>query len=126
VTELLREVGLQGLERRPLSVLTGGELRRVLLAHAIDPLPELLVLDEPASGLDEGGVGQLEALLRKLRSRGTTVLMVSHDLDQVRRLADHVTVLDRSIVTEGSAEETLSLDRVLALLPSERNRRARG
>jgi zinc transport system ATP-binding protein len=126
VSELLQEVGLQGLERRPLSVLSGGELRRVLLAHALDPRPELLVLDEPASGLDERGVGQLEELLQTLRSGGTTVLMVSHDLDQVRRIADHVTVLDRSIVTEGSAEETLSLDRVVALLPSERNRRARG
>ena len=126
VTELLHEVGLQGLERRPLSVLSGGELRRVLLAHALDPIPELLVLDEPASGLDEGGVRQLEELLQTLRSGGTTVLMVSHDLDQVRRIADHVTVLDRSIVTQGSAEEALALDRVLALLPSARNRRARG
>jgi zinc transport system ATP-binding protein len=125
VAELLREVGLEGLERRPLAVLSGGELRRLLLAHALDPVPELLVLDEPGSGLDEGGVRQLEDLLQKFRSGGTTVLMVSHDLDQVRRIADRVTVLDRSIVCEGSAAETLSLDSVLALLPSERGRRAR-
>jgi zinc transport system ATP-binding protein len=123
IATLLRDVGLAGLDRRPLSVLSGGELRRVLLAHALDPLPELLILDEPAAGLDEGGVGQLEALLRTLREGGTTVLMVSHDLDQVRRLADRVTVLDRTIVSEGPAHETLALDHVMSLLPSGRGRR---
>ena len=126
VGELLRDVGLEGLERRPLSVLSGGELRRVLLAHALDPRPELLLLDEPASGLDEGGIGQLEGLLRSVRAEGTTVLMVSHDLDQVRRLADRVTVLDRAIVTEGPPEDALSLGRVTALLPSARGLGARG
>ena len=50
---LLERVGLSGFADRPLSALSGGELRRVLLANALDPLPELLILDEPASGLDE-------------------------------------------------------------------------
>jgi zinc transport system ATP-binding protein len=122
VADLLREVGVRNLEQRPLAVLSGGELRRVLLAHALDPIPELLILDEPASGLDEGGVRQLEELLHFLRAAGTTVLMVSHDLEQVRRLADRVTVLDRSIVTEGLPDATLSLDHVKALLPTERTR----
>jgi zinc transport system ATP-binding protein len=111
---------------RPLSVLSGGEMRRVLLAHALDPRPELLLLDEPGSGLDEGGVRQLEELLHAVRASGTTVLMISHDLEQVRRIADHVTVLDRSVVTEGSADEALALDRVQVLLPSGRNPRVTG
>jgi zinc transport system ATP-binding protein len=123
IAAMLRGVGLAGLERRPLSVLSGGELRRVLLAHALDPLPELLILDEPAAGVDETGVRQLESLLVALRDNGTTVLLVSHDLDQVRRLADRVTVLDRAVVEEGPAAETLALDRVLALLPSGRGGR---
>jgi len=118
ISALLGDVGLRGLERRPLSVLSGGELRRVLLANALDPLPELLILDEPASGLDESGVGQLEALLRVTRESGSTVLMVSHDLEQVRRIADRVTVLDRVVVSDGPAAETLALDAVTALLPS--------
>lgn len=108
VAGLLDRVGLGGLERRPLAVLSGGELRRVLLAHAIDPAPELLMLDEPASGLDEAAARQFEDVLRATRQAGTTVLMVSHDLDQVRRLADRVTVLDRRVVDEGPAEETLT------------------
>jgi zinc transport system ATP-binding protein len=119
---LLREVGLTGLEHRPLSVLSGGETRRVLLANALDPQPELLILDEPASGLDEGGVQQLEDMLTVMKEQGTTVLMVSHDLEQVRRVADRVTVLDRSVITEGSPVDTLAQARVLALLPAGKRR----
>ncbi len=118
IATLLREVGLAGLETRPLSVLSGGELRRVLLAHALDPRPELLILDEPGAGLDERGVGRLEQVLADVKAAGTTVVMVSHDLDQVRRLADCVTVLDRSVIGQGAATETLALDHVRALLPS--------
>jgi len=125
VTELLQQVGLLGLERRPLSVLSGGELRRVLLANAVDPVPELLILDEAGSGLDEGGMRLFEELLRALREAGCTVLMVSHNIDQVRRVADWVTVLDRSLITEGPPAETLALDRVLALIPSAGEGRAR-
>jgi len=115
---LLRDVGLASLERRPLSVLSGGELRRVLLANALDPRPELLVLDEPAAGLDEGGVGQLEDRIRSLKESGTTILMVSHDLNQVARVADRVTVLDRSVIGEGPAAEALALEHVRSFLPS--------
>jgi zinc transport system ATP-binding protein len=118
VADLLRKVGVSGLEPRPLSVLSGGELRRVLLANAVDPIPELLILDEPASGLDEGGMRLLEELLVALRASGCTVVMVSHNIDQVRRVADWVTVLDRSIITEGPPADMLALDRVLALIPS--------
>lgn len=122
IAGLLRDVGMAGLERRPLSVLSGGEMRRVLLAHALDPVPELLILDEPAAGLDEGGVGQLEELLLTLKAGGTTVLMVSHDLEQVRRLGDRVTVLDRSVVSEGNPHDTLASEQVMALLPGRGTR----
>jgi zinc transport system ATP-binding protein len=123
IATLLESVGLAGLGRRPLSVLSGGELRRVLLAHALDPRPELLILDEAAAGVDEAGIRQLEELLLSVRRRGTTVLMVTHDLEQVHRLADRVTVLDRSVVDEGPASETLSQDHVVTLLPSGRGTR---
>jgi zinc transport system ATP-binding protein len=75
-----------------MSVLSGGELRRVLLANALDPLPELLILDEPATGLDEASSRWLEDTLQSLKN-DLTVLMVSHDSQQVRRVADRVTVL---------------------------------
>ena len=95
IAALLVRVGLAGLEDRPLAVLSGGELRRVLLAHALDPEPELLILDEPSAGLDDAAMTILEDTLLGLKRGGrTTVLMVSHDVEQVRRVADDVTALD--------------------------------
>jgi zinc transport system ATP-binding protein len=95
ISLLLDRVGLGGLEDRPLSALSGGELRRVLLAHALDPLPELLILDEPSGGLDEAAARWLDETLVSLKGQ-LTVLMVSHDSEQIRRIADRVTVLDRA------------------------------
>ena len=95
ISLLLDRVGLKGFERRPLSVLSGGELRRVLLANALDPLPELLMLDEPASGLDEAAARWLDDTLVSIKGE-VTVMMVSHDSGQVRRIADHITVLERA------------------------------
>ena len=92
IVRLVERVGLPGVEDRPLSVLSGGELRRVLLANALDPLPELLILDEPLSGLDQAGARWLDDTLLSLK-REITTLMVSHDADQVRRIADRVTVI---------------------------------
>ena len=106
---VLARVGLTDCWTRPLGVLSGGEQRRVLLANAIDPLPEFLLLDEPASGLDEIAVEQLEATLAALQAEGgTSVLMVSHDLEQVRRVADRVTLLDRSVRATGTPAEVLT------------------
>jgi zinc transport system ATP-binding protein len=119
VAALLERVGLPEIARRPLSVLSGGELRRVLLAHALDPEPELLILDEPTTGLDETSARWLEDALTTIRREArTTVLMVSHDLEHVRRIADRVTVLDRRVVADGPAEEILATSSVLDFLPA--------
>ena len=105
---LLEKVGLPNLEARRLGALSGGELRRVLLANAIDPEPELILLDEPASGLDQTSTRRLEEILLGLRkTSGTTILMISHDLPQVRRLADTVTWIDRAVRGEGSPAQVL-------------------
>jgi zinc transport system ATP-binding protein len=123
IARLLDRVGLRGLEQRPLAVLSGGELRRVLLAHALDPEPELLLLDEPTAGLDESAVGILdEILLGAKRTGRTTVLMVSHDLEQVRRVADRVTLLDRRVVVEGGPDILASAG-VRELVPAVGERR---
>jgi zinc transport system ATP-binding protein len=99
---LLERVDLAGFLKRPLGEVSGGELQKVLLANAIDPAPELLLLDEPSSGLDEIAVRQLEELLVALkRDSRTSVLMVSHDLRQVRRIADRVTLIETTVRRTG-------------------------
>lgn len=106
--ELLAKVGLTGMERRRLGELSGGELRRVLIANAIDPVPALLLCDEPATGLDPGAVEQLDALLCALRDdHHTTIVMVSHDRAQVRRIANRVTLIDRTAKDTGEPAKVL-------------------
>ena len=94
-----------------MSALSGGELQRVLLANALDPAPELLLLDEPAAGLDESATRRFEELLLAARAQsGATVLMVSHDLAQVRRIGDDVTLLARTVRRSGPPGEVLRGD----------------
>jgi zinc transport system ATP-binding protein len=119
VHRLLERVALPGVAQRPLSALSGGELRRVLIAHALDPEPELLLLDEPTTGLDEASAAWLEATLQTIRQSGrTTIVMVSHNLEQVRRITDRVTVLDRRVVDDGAADAVLTVSRVTQLGPA--------
>jgi len=108
VGELLARVGLGGFERRRLGALSGGELRRVLIANAVDPAPELLVCDEPASGLDPEAVLRLDQLVREAASAGAGVLMVSHDLGEVKRVADRVTWLAGRVRMSGAPDEVLA------------------
>jgi zinc transport system ATP-binding protein len=115
INDLLRRVGLGGFAGRLLGALSGGELQKVLLANALDPVPELLLLDEPSSGLDEPSVRQFEEIVAGLRQSGTSVLMVSHDLEQVRRIADRVTLLDRTVRRTGTPAEVLADDLARAL-----------
>jgi zinc transport system ATP-binding protein len=117
VDALLAEVGLEGFLDRPLWALSGGELQRVLLANALDPEPELLLLDEPGSGLDENAVRRFEEiLLRQCSVLGAGALMVSHDLAQVRRIAHDVTLIDRVVRASGPPTEVLRGDLASALI----------
>src|SRR5262249_4038848 len=124
ISLLLERVGLGGIESRLLSVLSGGELRRVLLANALDPLPELLLLDEPVTGLDDAAARWLDQTLVSLKD-SVTMLMVSHDFERLRRLADHVTVLDGRVLADGHARDVLGDDTELARIFGMRERIAR-
>lgn len=105
LAQALSDVGAGHVMKTPVIRLSGGELQRVLLARALLREPELLVLDEPAQGVDITGQEELYALIGKVRSqRGCSVLMVSHDLHLVMADTDHVLCLNRHVCCEGHPE----------------------
>jgi zinc transport system ATP-binding protein len=108
--DLLDRVGALGLQNRLVEKLSGGQLQRVLLALALEPNPELLLLDEPAAGIDFKDVEPFYALLGELNKKtGITVLLVSHELNVVSRLAHRVFCLeDGRIKCHGSPSEVLT------------------
>lgn len=91
--------------------LSGGELQRVLLSMAVMDEPNLLLLDEPASGIDQNGMELFYQNIAYLRENfDLAVILISHDLDYVERYADHVVLLDREILAQGSAREVYGSD----------------
>lgn len=105
VLEALKSVEAEELLHRPLGRCSGGELQRVLLALAVNPAPDLLVLDEPVSGVDQNGLKMfLDTVLRLRTTHHLAILLVSHDLNLVREYADHVVLLDKSVLCQGPAE----------------------
>ncbi|MDX1615507.1 MAG: phosphate ABC transporter ATP-binding protein [Candidatus Promineifilaceae bacterium] len=106
---LLAGLALAGYAQRSVEGLSGGEAQRVALARTLANRPEVLLLDEPTSALDEAAVHEVETLLLGLlRERGLTCLLVSHDADQARRLADWAIVMDNGrVVRRGGVAEVL-------------------
>jgi zinc transport system ATP-binding protein len=107
---LLERVGAQGLLRRLVEKLSGGELQRVLLGLALEPEPELLLLDEPAAGIDFKEEERFYDLIAGLnRQTGVTILLVSHDTTVVSRMAHHVLCLrDGTITCQGAPQEVVT------------------
>src|SRR4051812_19019448 len=95
IAEVLEQVGLAGVGRRPVKAYSLGMRQRLGLAGALLRRPELLVLDEPTNGLDPQGITEIRNLLLELHRAGTTVFLSSHLLAEVEQLCTRVGVLDR-------------------------------
>lgn len=113
VSKKARERVLAALERthcaqladRALGALSGGELQRVLLALALTPQPDLLILDEPVSGVDQNGLETFYQTVDELKRRNhMAILLVSHDLSVVERYADRVVLMQGTVIKQGSPE----------------------
>jgi zinc transport system ATP-binding protein len=116
VARVLDEVGASQLLGRPMTGLSFGELRRVLLARALLRDPDLLVLDEPAQGVDVAGQADLYRLISRVRIRhGCGVLMVSHDLHVVMSATDRVLCLNNHVCCSGHPEAVSRHPEYLAL-----------
>ncbi len=106
---LLKKVGADpDLLRKKLGTLSGGEMQRVLLAFALDPRPDLLLLDEPVSAVDRKGIETFYALVTSMREEyHMPVILVSHDLSHVQKYATCATLLDRTVLKSGSVRDVM-------------------
>ncbi|MBD0253120.1 MAG: energy-coupling factor transporter ATPase [Rubrobacter sp.] len=98
VGESLRVLGAEHLAGRSPFALSGGEKRRVAIAGVLAMGPEILILDEPTAGLDPATREELLSLIRNLRRAGISVVLVSHDLDEVAEVSDRVCALQGGMV----------------------------
>ncbi|MFN3361584.1 MAG: metal ABC transporter ATP-binding protein [Pseudanabaenaceae cyanobacterium] len=111
VREALHTVGLDQKAHRPIGVLSGGELKRMLLAYCLVLQPQFLVLDEALAGVDRAGAVAFTELLQKLRTvYNWTILQVSHDLQLIREQVDWVIGINRSVIFMGKPGQVLQGD----------------
>lgn len=105
-TQALAQAGAADLYDAPMQSLSGGEMRRVLLARALLRAPGLLILDEPGAGMDVGGQVELYRLFQTIRARRRcAILLVSHDLHMVMAATDRVFCLNRHLCCSGQPED---------------------
>lgn len=109
VLRSLERVRAAHLIDRRLGALSGGELQRVLLALALDPMPDLLLLDEPVSGVDQNGLELFYEIVADLREKeDMAIILISHDLNMVAKHADQVVLMNKGVVMSGTPEEVFA------------------
>ena len=116
LSKSMREMVLECLERvhgadlmdKRVGTLSGGELQRVLLALALEPMPNILILDEPLSGVDVEGMQSLMDMLDEIRKTyDLSILMTTHDFSMLHKYADHVVLIDHAIKVQGTPDAVL-------------------
>ena len=108
VIDALALVGLSGCEKQKALTLSGGEAQRMAFARAIVFKPDVLLLDEPTANLDPANVAKIEDIIKRIRAElGTTIIIASHNIYQVRRLADRVGILLNGELIEVNTKEQI-------------------
>ena len=109
VLECLERVHGEDLIHKRVGTLSGGELQRVLLALALEPMPNILILDEPLSGVDIEGMVNLMDMLDEIRQNyDLSILMTTHDFSMLDRYADQVVLIDHAVLCKGTPQTVLN------------------
>ena len=107
--ELMKEIGLAALAKQNARRLSGGEMQKTAFARALSFNPELLLMDEPTSNIDNATTADIENLLQRAKTGGVTMVIAGHNLPQIRRLCDDVIFINKGIVVEaGPASKILA------------------
>ncbi len=102
--EILKKVGAENQINKKIGRLSGGEIQRVMLAFALDPMPDILLLDEPVSAVDKNGAAAFYRLITSMREEfHMPVIIVSHDLAQVSKYATSYALIDKNLIETGKA-----------------------
>lgn len=109
IKEHLKHFGAENLIDKSIGDLSGGELQRVLISIATKPIPNLLILDEPVSGIDRNGIKDFYQMTNKLKTQyDMSIILVSHDLELVKEYADKVILLDKEVIREGTPDQVFN------------------
>lgn len=110
--EALEQMGMIEFADRQISQLSGGQRQRVFLARAICQNADLYIMDEPLAGVDRKTEGIIMRLLKEFQSQGKTVVAVHHDLNTLEEYFDHVIVLNKILVSQGTLKEALTKEAI--------------
>lgn len=114
VRQALKDVGLIDLANRQISELSGGQQQRMFIARALAQEAELMLMDEPLSGLDLSSQEVIFEILDELKERSVTVIMATHDLDQAANRFDRVMLLNRRLIDIGLPQQVFQPDNLLS------------
>ena len=115
IDDLLKRIGMYEKKKRLVGNLSGGEKQRLLLAQAIYPEPDLLILDEPFTGIDKLGEDYFKSVIKDLKNKGVTILWIHHNLKQVIEMADTVTCIKKEIQFSGEPKKVLDEEKILTV-----------
>ena len=99
VKQVLETVGLGDTGRKKVAKFSLGMRQRLAIAQAIMEKPKLIILDEPMNGLDKRGVEEMRQIFLNLKAEGTTILLASHNMEDIRCLCDKVYEMDAGVLT---------------------------
>lgn len=113
VDKALEAIGLTDLRKRPIGALSGGQRKRAFVARALAQGAKLMLLDEPFAGVDYTSENSITQLLIQLAQQDTALLVSTHDLNSIPSFAHEVALLNRTIITKGEPETTLTAENLV-------------